>query len=83
MRPPVLHLFIAGPSGFVILLGGIWDRVPIKQTYEDLRVDGYEPASSSRTRCGRDAVRRRVTQCSETPEFWLPGPRALRCFARQ
>ncbi|MBB5774062.1 SAVED domain-containing protein [Nonomuraea jabiensis] len=44
IKPPVLHLFLATPSGFAVLLGGIWDRVPSTQTYEDLAVDGYEPA---------------------------------------
>jgi SMODS-associated and fused to various effectors sensor domain len=44
VHPPVLHLFIAGPAGFAVLLGGVWDRVPSTQTYEDLAADGYEPA---------------------------------------
>ncbi|MGH3436433.1 MAG: SAVED domain-containing protein [Sciscionella sp.] len=44
IKPPVLHLFLATPAGFAVLLGGIWDRVPTTQTYEDLAVNGYEPA---------------------------------------
>ncbi|WP_158104116.1 SAVED domain-containing protein [Amycolatopsis pretoriensis] len=44
VRPPMLHLFLATPAGFAVLLGGIWDRVPTTQTYEDLTIDGYEPA---------------------------------------
>ncbi|MET9626298.1 SAVED domain-containing protein [Lentzea sp. NPDC006480] len=44
IKPPVLHLFLATPAGFAVLLGGIWDRVPTTQTYEDLAADGYEPA---------------------------------------
>lgn len=44
IKPPVLHLFIAAPAGFAVLLGGVWDRVPTTQTYEDLSGDGYEPA---------------------------------------
>ena len=44
LRPPVLHLFIAGPAGFAVLLGGVWDRVPATQTYEDLAGEGYEAA---------------------------------------
>ncbi|WP_280331292.1 SAVED domain-containing protein [Nocardia wallacei] len=43
IQPPVLHLFIAAPPGFVVLLGSMWDRVPTTQTYEDLN-PGYEPA---------------------------------------
>jgi len=46
IKPPVLHLFLATPAGFAVLLGGIWDRVPTTQTYEDLAVNGYEPAFS-------------------------------------
>lgn len=44
VRPPVLHLFIAGPAGFAVLLGGVWDRVPSTQIYEDLAGEGYEAA---------------------------------------
>ncbi|MFC0039520.1 SAVED domain-containing protein [Actinomadura rayongensis] len=44
VRPPVLHLFLATPAGFAVLLGGVWDRVPTTQTYEDLAAEGYEPA---------------------------------------
>lgn len=43
-KPPVLHLFLAAPAGFAVLLGGIWDRVPTTQTYEDLAANGYEAA---------------------------------------
>lgn len=43
-RPPILHLFMACPAGFAVLLGGVWDRVPSTQTYEDLGAYGYEPA---------------------------------------
>jgi hypothetical protein len=46
VKPPVLHLFLATPSGFAVLLGGIWDRVSTTQTYEDLAANGYEPAFS-------------------------------------
>ncbi|WP_390479744.1 hypothetical protein, partial [Frankia casuarinae] len=44
VNPPILHLFMAAPSGFAVLLGGVWDRVPATQTYEDLAASGYEPA---------------------------------------
>lgn len=44
INPPVLHLFIAAPAGFTVMLGGVWDRVPTTQTYEDLCGNGYEPA---------------------------------------
>lgn len=44
IKPPVLYLFLATPAGFAVLLGGIWDRVPTTQTYEDLAANGYEPA---------------------------------------
>ncbi len=44
LRPPTLHLFIATPAAFALMLGGLWDRVPNTQTYEDLSGDGYEPA---------------------------------------
>ena len=44
LRPPTLHLFIATPAAFALMLGGLWDRVPTTQTYEDLSGDGYEPA---------------------------------------
>jgi hypothetical protein len=42
--PSVLHLFLATPAGLALLLGHVWDRVPDTQTYEDLAVNGYEPA---------------------------------------
>jgi hypothetical protein len=44
VNPPVLHLFMAAPAGLAVLLGGVWDRVPTTQTYEDLSGNGYEPA---------------------------------------
>lgn len=44
INPPVLHLFMAAPAGLAVLLGGVWDRVPTTQTYEDLCGNGYEPA---------------------------------------
>jgi hypothetical protein len=44
VNPRVLHLFMAAPAGLAVLLGGLWDRVPTTQTYEDLSGDGYEPA---------------------------------------
>lgn len=44
VNPPVLHLFLAAPAGLAVLLGGVWDRVPTTQTYEDLSARGYEPA---------------------------------------
>jgi hypothetical protein len=44
VNPPVLHLFLAVPAGLAVLLGGVWDRVPTTQTYEDLAARGYEPA---------------------------------------
>lgn len=44
VNPPVLHLFMAAPAGFAVLLGGVWDRVPTTQTYEDLAGNGHEPA---------------------------------------
>jgi hypothetical protein len=39
-----LHLFLAAPGGFALLLGHVWDRVPDTQTYEDLKANGYAPA---------------------------------------
>lgn len=44
VRPPKLHLFIAGPAAFALILGALWDRVPTTQTYEDLSGAGYEAA---------------------------------------
>lgn len=43
-QPSTLHLFLAAPAGFALLLGHVWDRVPDTQTYEDLKTSGYEPA---------------------------------------
>jgi hypothetical protein len=44
LRPSVIHLFLAAPSGLALLLGHVWDRVPDTQTYEDLAANGYQPA---------------------------------------
>lgn len=43
-RPSLVHLFLAAPGGFALLLGHVWDRVPDTQTYEDLKMNGYQPA---------------------------------------
>lgn len=43
-QPPTVHVFLAAPGAFALLLGNVWDRVPDTQTYEDLKTDGYEPA---------------------------------------
>jgi hypothetical protein len=43
-RPSMLHIFLAAPGGFALLLGHVWDRVPDTQTYEDLKSNGYQPA---------------------------------------
>lgn len=43
-QPSTLHLFLAAPGGFALLLGHVWDRVPDTQTYEDLKINGYKPA---------------------------------------
>jgi SMODS-associated and fused to various effectors sensor domain len=43
-QPSILHLFLAAPGGFALLLGHVWDRVPDTQTYEDLKTKGYEAA---------------------------------------
>jgi hypothetical protein len=40
-----LHLFLACPGGFALLLGHWWNRVPTTQLYEDLGAGrGYTPA---------------------------------------
>ncbi|HEX9991969.1 MAG TPA: SAVED domain-containing protein [Acidimicrobiales bacterium] len=44
LRPPAVHLFLAAPGAFSLLLGHVWDRLPDTQTYEDLKADGYEQA---------------------------------------
>lgn len=44
LNPPKLHLFMAVPVALAVMLGGLWDRVPTTQTYEDLGGNGYEPA---------------------------------------
>jgi hypothetical protein len=44
LRPPAVHLFLATPGGLALLLGHVWDRMPLTQTYEDLGPNGYQPA---------------------------------------
>lgn len=39
-----IHLFLAGPMGFALLLGHRWNRVGPTTVYEDLAADGYEAA---------------------------------------
>ncbi|MGH3783095.1 MAG: SAVED domain-containing protein [Pseudonocardiaceae bacterium] len=39
-----VHLFLAGPMGFALLLGHRWNRVAPTTIYEDLQTDGYEAA---------------------------------------
>ena len=44
-RPSRIHLFLAGPHGAMLLLGHLWDRMPVTQLYEDLGpTDGYGPS---------------------------------------
>jgi hypothetical protein len=38
------HLFLAAPSGLALLLGHLWDRMPLTQTYESLAQERYERA---------------------------------------
>ncbi len=46
-KPHTLHLFIATPRGFSLLLGHLWDRMPHTQLYEDLgSPGGYAPSFS-------------------------------------
>jgi hypothetical protein len=39
-----VHLFLAGPMGFAVLLGHRWNRVAPTIVYEDLASLGYETA---------------------------------------
>lgn len=40
-----VHLFLAAPHGFALLLGHLWDRLPKTQLYEDLGSGrGYAPS---------------------------------------
>jgi hypothetical protein len=39
-----IHLFLMVPGALGLLLGHLWDRMPLTQTYEDLVTNGYEPA---------------------------------------
>jgi SMODS-associated and fused to various effectors sensor domain len=39
-----VHLFLAAPIGFAMLLGHRWNRVAPAVVYEDLASLGYEPA---------------------------------------
>ena len=44
-RPRLVHLFLAGPHGAMLLLGHVWDRMPDTQLYEDLGpAEGYSPS---------------------------------------
>ena len=43
-RPAKIHLFLAAPHGAALLLGHLWDRMPVTQLYEDLGPgNGYLP----------------------------------------
>lgn len=40
-----IHLFLAAPAGATLLLGHLWDRLPLTQLYEDLGSgNGYAPS---------------------------------------
>jgi hypothetical protein len=39
-----IHLFLAAPAGLALLLGHRWNRIAPTVVYEDLGLDGYEPA---------------------------------------
>jgi len=39
-----VHLFLAGPMGFALLLGHRWNRVAPTTIYEDIQAAGYEAA---------------------------------------
>jgi hypothetical protein len=40
-----VHLFLATPAGAALLLGHLWDRMPVTQLYEDLGpLRGYAPS---------------------------------------
>ncbi len=44
-RPPRVHLFLATPHAATLLLGHLWDRMPLTQLYEDLGPEwGYCPS---------------------------------------
>ena len=44
-KPDIIHLFLAGPHGAILLLGHLWDRMPSTQLYEDLgSTAGYAPS---------------------------------------
>ena len=44
-RTSQIHLFLAGPSGAILLLGHLWDSMPCTQIYEYLGpVKGYAPS---------------------------------------
>jgi hypothetical protein len=44
-RDATVHLFLAVPHGAALLLGHLWDRVPLTQLYEDLGAGhGYSPS---------------------------------------
>ncbi len=44
-HPPQVHLFLATPHGAALLLGHLWDRMPLTQLYEDLgALKGYSPS---------------------------------------
>jgi hypothetical protein len=44
-RPWKLHVFLATPHGAALLLGHIWDRMPLTQLYEDQGASkGYVPS---------------------------------------
>ena len=43
--PPTIHLFLAAPQGFALLLGHLWDRLPSTQLYEYRGSSGgYSPS---------------------------------------
>jgi hypothetical protein len=39
-----IHLFLATPAGLALLLGHRWNRIAPTVVYEDLSLDGYQPA---------------------------------------
>ncbi len=46
-RPTRIHLFLATSHGAALLLGHLWDRMPMTQLYEDLgALEGYYPSFS-------------------------------------
>ena len=43
--PRKLHVFLATPHGAALLLGHLWDRMPLTQLYEDHGASkGYVPS---------------------------------------